>query len=251
MDEVLKVGDRISGPERADDEVAARGGTVDSGAARQTDLTGPSAPGDVKSNTALLSRDRVAAFSDGVFAVAITLLVVGIPMPQAKTGQLAQALRGQWPSYVAYGISFLTIGIVWVNHHGTFARVARVDRPLLFINLVLLMSVCFIPFPTNLLSHYVAGGGADATVSAFVYAATMTGMSVAFGVLWIYTIHRRLLHQEQLQQLNPRRMRIVIVRFAGGGLIYAACMALAFVSPLLDLMLFALLAVYYVFDQQG
>jgi uncharacterized membrane protein len=251
VDEVLKVGDRISGPERADDEVAARGGTADDGAARQADTTEPSAPGDVKSHTALLSRDRVAAFSDGVFAVAITLLVVGIPMPQAKTGQLAQALRDQWPSYAAYGISFLTIGIVWVNHHGTFARVARVDRPLLFINLVLLMSVCFIPFPTNLLSHFVAGGGADATVSAFVYAATMTGMSVAFGILWIYTIHRRLLHPEQLQQLNPRRMRIVIVRFAGGGLIYAACMGLAFVSPLLDLVLFALLAVYYVFDQQG
>jgi len=125
VDEVLKVGDRISGPEIAGDEVAARGGTADPAE--------PSTPGDVKRDTALLSRDRVAAFSDGVFAVAITLLVVGIPMPQAKTGQLAQALRGQWPSYVAYGISFLTIGIVWVNHHGTFVRVARVDRPLLFM----------------------------------------------------------------------------------------------------------------------
>jgi uncharacterized membrane protein len=255
MDEVVQEGPRISGAERAGDGAAERPGASGGGPGGQAGRAASDAPGGAERSAAPrvgpLSQERLAAFSDGVFAVAITLLVFGIPLPKSKAGALAQALLDQWPSYAAYGISFLTIGIIWVNHHGTFARVARIDRPLLFINLLFLMTVCFIPFPTSLLSLYVARGGADATASAFTYAATMTAMSVAFSSLWVYTIRRRLLHPEHLEHLSPYRMRIVIVRFAGGGLIYAACMGLAFVSPILDLVLFALLALYYVFDQQG
>jgi uncharacterized membrane protein len=250
MEEVAHQGPRTSGPGAAADGAAGRGGTAGDGLDGQADRSDPGTSGSDKRRAAPLSQERLAAFSDGVFAVAITVLVFGIPVPQPKAGQLAQALLDQWPSYAAYGTSFLTIGIIWVNHHSTFARVALVDRPLLFINLVLLMTVCFIPFPTNLLSHYVAGGGSDATASAFTYAATMTAMSIAFGTLWVYTIRRRLLHREHLEHLDRRHVRIAIVRFAGGGLIYATGMGLAFVSPLLDLVLFALLALYYVFDQQ-
>jgi hypothetical protein len=107
-----------------------------------------------------LSTGRVEAFSDGVFAVAITLLVFGIAVPTVKAGGLRQALLDEWPSYATYAVSFATIGIIWVNHHTTFARISRVDRPILFINLLLLMAVSFIPFPTSLMSQYVAAGAA-------------------------------------------------------------------------------------------
>jgi hypothetical protein len=118
-------------------------------------------PGARPAHTRLtLATGRVEAFSDGVFAVAITLLVFGITTPHARAGHLAQGLLAQWPAYATYAVSFLTIGIIRVNHHGTFARIARVDRPLLFINLLLLMAVSFIPFPTSLMSQYVAAGAA-------------------------------------------------------------------------------------------
>jgi uncharacterized membrane protein len=222
---------------------------ADGGAADRVAIDSPQIAGaGAWSTPPPLSQDRLAAFSDGVFAVAITLLVFGIPTPHPAAGKLGHALIDLWPSYAAYAISFLTIGIIWVNHHGTFARVARVDRPLLFVNLILLMTVCFVPFPTSLLSRFVANGGADATVSAFVYAATMTAMSLAFGGMWVYAIRQGLLHPEHS---DPRYTRRAIIRFSGGGVIYALSMGIAVVSPLVDLLIFALLALYYVFDQQG
>lgn len=191
---------------------------------------------------------RLQAFSDGVFAVAITLLIFNIATPRVGQGLLTRALLDQWPSYASYAVSFLTIGIIWVNHHGTFTHVARTDRPLLFINLLLLMTVSFIPFPTNLLSQYIQSGGSNARTAAFVYAATMTAMSIAFSAVWIYAIQRGLLHPDHVDR---RRVRASVPRFGFGLLIYGSGMALALVSPLLDLALFALLALFYVFDQQA
>jgi uncharacterized membrane protein len=193
-----------------------------------------------------LSTGRVEAFSDGVFAVAITLLVFNIAVPAVRTGQLEGALLGEWPAYAAYVVSFMTIGIIWVNHHGTFSRIARVDRPLLFINLLLLMSVSFIPFPTNVLSRYLQSGQ-DARVAAFVYACTMTVMSLTFGSIWIYAVHRGLVHEGYIDR---QRARSTIPRFTGGIAVYGFSIALALVSPMASLVLFALIAVYYVFDQQ-
>ena len=117
-----------------------------------------------------------------------------------------------------------------------------------FLNLIFLMTVCFIPFPTSLLSRFVANGGADAKVSAFVYAVTMTAMSQSFGLMWVYAIRRGLLHPEHS---DPRYTRRAIVRFGGGGAIYVLSMGLALVSPLVDLFIFAFLAVYYVVDHAG
>ena len=99
---------------------------------------------------------RIEAFSDGVFAIAITLLVIeiGVPHIQGEGTTLSHALLEQWPSYLGYAISFLQIGVIWANHHNRFRFIARSDHILLFLNILFLMCVAFIPFPTALLAEY-------------------------------------------------------------------------------------------------
>jgi uncharacterized membrane protein len=136
---------------------------------------------------AAVSGSRVETFSDGVFAIAITLLVLDIAVPAregSSTGRLANALAHQWPSYFAYLVSFLVIGIIWVNHHTVFGKVRVVDRYVLFANLALLLTISVIPFPTRLMAEYLTAG-ADANTAAAVYSATMLAMGLAYSVLWL------------------------------------------------------------------
>jgi uncharacterized membrane protein len=132
-----------------------------------------------------VNKTRAEAFSDGVFAVAATILVFNIATPDAKAGPLGNALLAEWPSYAAYAISFLTIVVIWVNHHVVFDSLERVDRPLLFLNALLLLTVAIIPFPTGLLAHYLQAGH-DQQVAAFAYGLTMSTMAVAFSFFTLY-----------------------------------------------------------------
>src|SRR5439155_2102750 len=119
-----------------------------------------------------MSSARVEAFSDGVFAIAITLLVLDIHVPAPESvgdDGLGAALAHAWPSYFAYLVSFLVIGIIWINHHSMFTMVRRVDRPVLFVNLTLLLFVSALPFPTKLLAEYLTEGGGSSHVAAAVY----------------------------------------------------------------------------------
>jgi uncharacterized membrane protein len=130
-----------------------------------------------------MATGRLEAFSDGVFAIAITLLVLDLAVParnRSEPGGLAAALGHQWPSYFAYLVSFLIIGIIWVNHHTVFDTVRLVDRPVLFANLALLLVVSALPFPTRLLAEYLTAGY-DSHVAAAIYSAAMLTMGLAFG----------------------------------------------------------------------
>ena len=98
-----------------------------------------------------MSTSRLEAFSDGVFAIAATLLVLELHVPATGTGPLWPQIVAQWPSYACYVVSFLTIGIIWVNHHALFALIVKVDLPMLLLNLLLLMIIALLPFPTALL----------------------------------------------------------------------------------------------------
>jgi uncharacterized membrane protein len=136
---------------------------------------------------AAVSGSSVETFSDGVFAIAITLLVLDIAVPAregSSTGRLANALAHQWPSYFAYLVSFLVIGIIWVNHHTVFVKVRVVDRYVLFANLALLLTISVIPFPTRLMAEYLTAG-TDAHTAAAVYSATMLAMGQHQGL----TVH--------------------------------------------------------------
>ena len=133
-----------------------------------------------------MPKDRLEAFSDGVFAIAITLLVLDIAIPDPGPGSLAHALAEQWPVYAAYVVSFATIGIIWINHHAVMAHMIRADRGVLLLNLLLLGWVSLIPWPTGLTAEYMRVGGNDERVAAIVYAGVMAGMGLTFGAMWRY-----------------------------------------------------------------
>ena len=132
-----------------------------------------------------MTKNRAEAFSDGVFAVAATLLVFSLVPPTVDPGHLAKGLLNEWPSYAAYAINFGTIVVIWVNHHVVFETLTQVDRPFLFINALLLMTVAAIPFPTGLLAHYLQADH-DQQTAAFAYGLTMSAMAVAFSLMTLY-----------------------------------------------------------------
>jgi uncharacterized membrane protein len=196
----------------------------------------------------MMSSHRLEAFSDGVFAIAITLLVLDLAVPLREAtprGKLAGALTDQWPSYFAYLVSFMIIGIIWVNHHTMFDKVRRVDRAVLFANLALLLIVSVIPFPTHLMAEYLTAG-ADSHIAAAIYSATMLAMGLAFGGLWIcVTRNDRLLHEH----IDSANSRAALRRFGLGNIFYLATIGVSFVSAIATLTLHAALAIYYCFDQ--
>jgi uncharacterized membrane protein len=154
---------------------------------------------------------RIEAFSDGVFAIAITLLVLELKVPHlpddASRGQLARALLAQWPSYLALVTSFLTILVMWINHHRMFRFVQKLDAPSLYANGLLLLAVTVVPFPTALLAAYFEKPGV--AVAAAAYAGTFVVISLAFNLLWgALTSGRRLLKpgvsEEAIREISGR-----------------------------------------------
>ena len=123
---------------------------------------------------------RAEAFSDGVLAVAITLLVLDLHVEATGHGSLSRQLAQTWPAFAAYLVSFFVIGVIWVNHHALFALIHRVDRVLLFENLTLLMFVTTLPFTTSTLATFVREGGANARWAVLLYGISNIGMAFGF-----------------------------------------------------------------------
>ena len=194
-----------------------------------------------------MSKVRLEAFSDGVLAIAITLLVIEIRPPEVHEGEsLAHALWGLWPSYLAYLVSFLTIGVIWLNHHGIFQQVVRVDGPLLVLNLNLLLWTALIPFPTAVVADNLAAGGEPARTAAALYSGVLLLMGLAFGALFAWVTHDARL----LQRLPPPRIvRAARLRFMVGQVVYLVAFALSWVSAPVSVALAGLMALYYAFDQ--
>jgi uncharacterized membrane protein len=186
---------------------------------------------------------RAEAFSDGVFAVAITVLVFGLLGIGSGT-LTAGVLLHAWPHYFAYVVSFLTIGVMWMNHHTIMAHVSRVDRPLLVLNLLLLMGVVAIPFPTQLVAEHLRGsGGTAATVT---YGLVMIVISAGFAGIWVYVVT----HGPALGAAVPQgALRQSVPGFTLGSAVYVAgTLIAAFVSAVAGLIIFGLLGVYYLFE---
>jgi uncharacterized membrane protein len=191
---------------------------------------------------------RVEAFSDGVIAIAITLLVLEIRVPERDPdATLAHALAHQWPSYAAYVLTFFVIGIMWVNHHAMFERIAHVDRTLLFLNILLLMGIAFLPFPTALLARFIRAGD-DGRTAAAVYSLTMTIIGCGYVVLWWYLERRPELLRADFGAAGARLM---LRRTVIGPIAYFGSIAVALVAPVACLVVYAVLALYFVFPARG
>ena len=186
----------------------------------------------------MMPKSQGEAFCDGVFAVAITLLFLESKVPD---GRLAHELVPQRPSFTSYGVSFLFIGIIWVNHHAVSRYVLRVNRVLLFLNLGLLMAVSVLPLPTALLARYVRDGGTNAHVAAFVYCLTITFQSIIWSTLWWYLTHHPDVHQASI---GPNQAHAISRQGLTGSMVYAA-MGVAWLSAPLTLAVFAALAVFW------
>jgi uncharacterized membrane protein len=198
---------------------------------------------------AMSETGRTEAFSDGVLAIAVTLLVLDLRVPPSNAlhEPLAVALAQEWPAYAAYVTSFLIIGIIWVNHHAVFELVGRVDRSVLFFNLLLLMAVVAIPFATALLSEYLLAGPGNARSAALVYSAVMLAMSFGFAALYTYlALHPLLL----ADGVDPGAVRGSILRFSAIGIgLYVVTLGIAVVSAPACLAAHFVIAIYYCFQQ--
>jgi uncharacterized membrane protein len=189
---------------------------------------------------------RVEAFSDGIFAIAITLLVLEIRVPEADiTGHgstLLPALLRLWPSYLGYVISFVTIGVMWVNHHSMFVLIRRTDRYFLLISVLFLMCIAFLPFPTAVLAEYLpAPKGREVAVA--LYSASFVLIALAYNALWWYAVrNKRLLEPDADQDA----VRTISRRYLIGPAAYLVSFALAFVNVWASLAIHGVLMAFYI-----
>jgi uncharacterized membrane protein len=184
---------------------------------------------------------RLEAFSDGVFAIACTLLILNVTVAGPPLGH---ELFRIWPSYVAYAVSFITIGIIWVNHHTVMSLVSHVNRLFLMLHVLFLMLIAFIPFPTRLLAEYITKpDGAQA--AALAYGLTLTLTATLFNTLWRYAATgRRLLRTDA----DERLVQGIGRSYLPGPFMYLGATLVAVVSPLASAALYVAIAVFYVVE---
>ena len=185
---------------------------------------------------------RIEAFSDGVMAIAITLLVLDIKVPRdlPEDARLLDALLAQWPAYFAFVTSFATIGIMWINHHRLFTLIKRSDQMLLVLNSLLLLGITFVPFPTSLLAEYI--GEPHQQTAALVYSGTFVVTAICFNLLWRYASYKnRLLDPAS----DPLAVQAISRQYLFGPLFYLVAFGLAFVSGVASLAVNLLLAVFF------
>jgi uncharacterized membrane protein len=189
-----------------------------------------------------VSTGRLESFSDGVIAVAITLLVLNIAVPKPPDPHLGHSLGNQWPVYAAYATSFITIGIIWINHHVMISRLARADHTILILNLVLLLTIAVIPFGTSLMATYLTEGQGD-KLAAGIYAGIFLAMALAFSALGrLILLHRS--HMLKVQ-LSLEQRRKILARGRAGLLPYVIATGIAAVSAYAAVAICAALAAFY------
>lgn len=190
-----------------------------------------------------MEKGRVEAFSDGVIAVAITLLALNLPIPDPSShGTLARNLGSQWPEFAAFAVSFLTIGIIWINHHATLRRLVGVDHTTLILNLMLLMSVCALPFSTALMAKYLRASGGQ-HLAAAIYGGSFLVMALFFFALQVHVL--RLAPHLARRDLARDARDSILRRNATGLIPYVIATAVAAWSAYVTLIIAGVIAVYY------
>jgi uncharacterized membrane protein len=184
---------------------------------------------------------RVEAFSDGVFAIAITLLILEIKIPKPTDGVLAAQLLRQWPSYFAFLISFAFIGIMWINHHRLFTHIKRCDNSLMVLNLLLLLGVTIVPFTTAVLATHI--GFPSQRTAAFLYNGVYVFIAIIFNLLWRYAVSRN--HHLLGKEVDAETVVRISKQYAFGPLLYLLCGLIAWISVSASLSANVLLAIFF------
>lgn len=182
---------------------------------------------------------RIEAFSDGVFAIAITLLILEIQVPpKTPHGNLRAALVALWPSYLAFLASFMTIGIMWLNHHRLFTLINKKDDGLIAFNLLLLLGVTWLPFPTALLAEHLLAAPADQQIAAVVYAGSFLLLAIVFNVMWRYAVRAGIVNDDS-------NVAAITKQYSLGPILYSVLVAVAFFDAEWCLVLSAIIALYF------
>jgi uncharacterized membrane protein len=211
---------------------------------------GPSQPEHPEGRLRLPSTSRTTAFSDGVFAIVITLLVLNLANPRYQPGGLGEALARQWPAYLAFGFSFAYVGVLWLNHHALFRRIRRLNLAMNWINLGLLLGAVIIPFPTAVLAGALAhGSDSDQRIAVLLYAIAAALMSAA----WLAAFSYLGRHPELLQPgTTPEYVRQQLGRPLTGIALYAVCgLAGWFISPIVGLICIIVMITYHGVTSEG
>jgi uncharacterized membrane protein len=192
-----------------------------------------------------VDKGRLEAFSDGVLAVAITLLVLDLHLDVSSGHEaVATQLRDEWPSFAAYFMSFIFIGVIWVNHNALLALAARIDRVLTFYNLMLLMFVTTMPFTTATFAGFLREGGTDARWAVVLYGISTEGMAISFTVILARMVNHGLL----AHPVDPAIGRKAVFRFGLGALTYPVATLIGLLSPPAMLLAYTATAAYYMFE---
>lgn len=192
-----------------------------------------------------MDTNRLEAFSDGVFAIAITLLVLDIKVPPAGSA-LGRELLGLWPSYFAYTVSFVVIGAIWINHHAMFDHIVRADHTLLVLNTLHLLFIAFLPFPTAVLAQALHDGAGESVATAF-YGGTLTVIGALVTVMWLYAARE---HQLLDDRISPDEARRNSRRFLVGPVSYGVATLIALVVPWIALGIFVALNVFFLWPRR-
>ena len=182
---------------------------------------------------------RLEAFSDGIFAIAITLLILDVKVPEAASARdLIRALLASWPAYLGYLLSFLIIGIMWSNHHLIFKHIRRSDHTLLMVNVLLLMTVAFLPYPTAVLAHNVENPATRAAATVF-YSGAMFLTSIPFTWLWLHAVSAKLIEGPAAEHARITRS------FRVGWLSWLVTTGIAVFAPVASLILMGVSSLYW------
>lgn len=190
---------------------------------------------------------RLEALTDGVFAIAITLLAIEIGVPHVESASgvdLRQAIIDEWPSYAAYGVTFFLIGAYWINHHRMFRLLTGITHRFVILNIFFLMTIAIIPFPNAVLADYLVEPDLRG-VAAGVYGLAMIGLAVMFNLVWWYVAR----HPSLLQpDCDRAALRKVLRSYLMGPVAYGVALAISFFAPLVTVVLYAVIPLGYLFE---
>ncbi|WP_172592254.1 TMEM175 family protein [Subtercola boreus] len=196
-----------------------------------------SSPGEIGTN-------RVEAFSDGVFAIATTLLILEVAVPHAEDGQLGSMLLGLWPSYLAYALGFFTIAVMWINHHFLIGLLTRIDRPLIFLNVAVLGIVAFIPFPTAVIAEYmIEPSESNLSAASVLYGITIFLLTATFTALWAHVRRSPRLSKDFVVSKPISSRALVFCSIAA--VLNLAAIGISFVFPIVALVFYTIVVILF------